>query len=114
MCLEKIPSELKALGSLAQGKWAERPWLRIFHPKETTPAQQGTYVVYLFAADMSRVFLTLNQGTPNLSSNDIENCPTAIQQKIDGLRGCEIGPLPTGALAANSQRGQNYERAGTY
>ena len=70
--------------------------------------------MYLFAADVSAVFLTLNQGTTNLSSNDIENCRPAIQQKIDGLRGCEIGPLPAGALAANSKRGQSYELACAY
>ena len=114
VCLEKILSELKAQGSLGQGKWAECPWLRSFHPKETTSAQQGMYVVYLFAADMSAVFLTLNRGTSNLSSNDIENRRTTIQQKIDGLRGCEIGPLTTGAHAANSKRGQSYELACAY
>ena len=114
VCLEKIPSELKVQGSLGQGKWAECPWLRIFHRKETTSARQGMYVVYLFATDVSAVFLALDQGTTNLSSNDIENCRTAIQQKIDGLRGCETGPLPAGALAANSKRGQRYQLACAY
>ena len=114
VCLEKIASELNAQGSLGQGKWAECPWLRIFHPKEMTSAQQGMYVVCLFAADMSAVFLTLNQGTTNLSGNDIENCRTAIQQKIEGLRGCEIGPLAAVALAANSKGGQSCELACAY
>ena len=114
VCLEKIASELKAQGSLGQGKWAECPRLRIFHPNEMTSAQQGMYVVCLFAADMSAVFLTLNQGTNNLSSNDIENCRTAIQQKIEGLRGCEIGPLAAVALAANSKRGRSCELACAY
>ena len=72
------------------------------------------YVVCLFAADMSAVFLTLNQGTTNLSSNDIENCGTAIQQKIEGLRGCEIGTLAAVALAANSKRGRSCELACAY
>ena len=114
VCLEKIASELNAQGSLGQGKWAECPWLRIFHPKEMTSAQQGMYVVCLFAADMPAVFLTLNQGTTNLSGNDIENCRTAIQQKIEGLPGCEIGPLAAVALAANSKRGQSCELACAY
>jgi len=71
-------------------------------------------VVCLFAADMSAVFLTLNQETTNLSSNDIENCRTAMQQKIVGLRGCEIGPLAAVELAANSKRGRSCELACAY
>jgi 5-methylcytosine-specific restriction protein B len=45
------------------GTPAEVPWIGIY-PKGSTPtAQRGYYVVYLFAADGSAVYLSLNQGT---------------------------------------------------
>lgn len=50
-------------GSPGQGQWAYVPWISVFDPAITTTATHGYYVVYLFAADMSRVYLSLNQGT---------------------------------------------------
>ncbi|WP_332461364.1 MrcB family domain-containing protein [Paenibacillus tianjinensis] len=67
-----LPSELKALpfideqykvqGSVGQGNWATVPWLAILDKRITETTQHGEYVVYLFAEDMSAVYLTFNQG----------------------------------------------------
>lgn len=68
-----IPSELRALpflneehykiqGSIGQGKWADVPWFSILDKRITTTTQSGEYVVYLFAENMSAVYLTLAQG----------------------------------------------------
>lgn len=68
-----IPSELKTLpflneehykiqGSIGQGKWADVPWFSILDKRITSTTQSGEYVVYLFAEDMSAVYLTLAQG----------------------------------------------------
>ncbi|MHA6533704.1 MrcB family domain-containing protein [Paenibacillus sp. BAC0078] len=70
---QTIPSELKALpflneehykvqGSIGQGNWADVPWLAILDKRITSTTQSGEYVVYLFAEDMSAVYLTLAQG----------------------------------------------------
>lgn len=48
--------------SFGKGNWAKVPWIAIFDDRETTSAQQGVYVVLLFRADMSGVYLTFNQG----------------------------------------------------
>ncbi|WP_300297728.1 DUF3578 domain-containing protein [Ferrovibrio sp.] len=53
----------KVTGSPGQGQWAEVPWIAVFDPNVTVSATNGQYVVYLFAADMSSVYLTLAQGT---------------------------------------------------
>ncbi len=53
----------RVTGSPGQGQWAEVPWIAVFDPNVTTSATNGQYVVYLFAADVGRVFLTLAQGT---------------------------------------------------
>lgn len=45
------------------------PWIRIFDPQHAPTAQNGFYVVLLFAADGSSVYLSLNQGTSEFRSN---------------------------------------------
>ncbi|GAA1937385.1 MrcB family domain-containing protein [Amycolatopsis minnesotensis] len=47
-------------GGMGQGAYV--PWIAVFDPDETETATRGLYVVYLFAADMSTVSLSLNQG----------------------------------------------------
>lgn len=56
-------SGLECVGSPGQGQWAEVPWLAVFDPVVTSSATRGYYVVYLFSADMSKLFLSMNQGT---------------------------------------------------
>lgn len=53
--------EIKA--SVGAGNWANVPWLSILDPKITTTTQDGIYPVYLFNADGSGFYLSLNQGT---------------------------------------------------
>lgn len=53
-------------GSAGQGNWATYPWIAIFNGKVTNTIQEGVYIVYLFSNDMTRVYLTLNQGCTNL------------------------------------------------
>lgn len=72
MFRQTLPSELKALpfideqykvqGSVGQGNWATVPWLAVLDKRITETTQHGEYVVYLFAEDMSAVYLTFNQG----------------------------------------------------
>lgn len=53
-------------GSAGQGIWAAVPWIGIFDPLITTSATKGYYVVYLFCADMSYIYLSMNQGTTSV------------------------------------------------
>ncbi|NRQ56063.1 MrcB family domain-containing protein [Brevibacillus sp. HD1.4A] len=55
-------SEIKVIGSVGQGNWAEVPWIVLCHRQITESAQRGVYVVYLFKADCSGFYLSLNQG----------------------------------------------------
>jgi predicted RNA-binding protein with PUA-like domain len=45
-----------------QGRFTAVPWIGMFDPRITVSSQEGIYCVFLFAADMSGVYLTLNQG----------------------------------------------------
>jgi len=55
-------SGVKAKGSRGNGNWAAIPWVATFDPYVTSTAQEGYYPVYLFAEDLTRVSLSLNQG----------------------------------------------------
>lgn len=53
--------EIKA--SVGAGNWANVPWISILDTRITNTTQSGVYPVYLFCADGSGFYLSLNQGT---------------------------------------------------
>jgi hypothetical protein len=53
---------LNLVFSVGKGNWARLPWLAFLDTRETSSAQRGVYCVFLFAEDMSGVYLTLAQG----------------------------------------------------
>ncbi|MGN9845082.1 MrcB family domain-containing protein [Nonomuraea sp. H19] len=61
-----IPGTYIAEGSGGKGVGATCPWIAIFNPEETETARRGMYVVYLYAADMKSVALSLNQGVTEI------------------------------------------------
>ena len=63
--LREAPS-LVVKWSVGQGVWAKVPWIVILDREVTSSVQDGVYVVLLFRADMSGVYLTLNQGVTKL------------------------------------------------
>lgn len=52
-----------------QANFAPVPWIRIYSKSHAPSAQKGFYLVYLFSADGSRYFLSLNQGTSEFRAN---------------------------------------------
>ncbi len=52
--------------SLGKGVWAKVPWMALLNQQVTTSTQRGLYVVFLVAEDLSRIYLTLNQGMTEL------------------------------------------------
>lgn len=56
------PNIYHVAGSVGKGRWAEIPWISIFLKNLTTSATRGYYIVYLFSADGSGVYVSLNQG----------------------------------------------------
>lgn len=55
-------SRYKVEGSPGKGNWADVPWIAIFDKDITLTATKGYDIVYLFCADMSGVYISLNQG----------------------------------------------------
>lgn len=52
----------KVAGSPGQGAWAQIPWLSVLDKSVTPTPTHGYDIIYLFRADMSGVYLSLNQG----------------------------------------------------
>ena len=52
----------KIKGSIGLGNIARVPWVGIFRTGVTESAENGYYIVLLFSEDMSRCYLSLNQG----------------------------------------------------
>lgn len=48
--------------SCGQARWADVPWVAVFYKDLSKSAQEGYYIVYLFRADGTGVYLSLNQG----------------------------------------------------
>ncbi|WP_336245742.1 MrcB family domain-containing protein [Paenibacillus apiarius] len=83
-----IHDQLKVQGSVGQGNWATVPWIAIMDNRVTTTTQRGEYIVYLFAEDMSTVYLTLMQGVtiPLRDYGKVEGYKY-LREKVEQLRG---------------------------
>jgi hypothetical protein len=51
-----------------QGSYSPLAWLRIYSPEHSPGATAGVYLAYLFAADGSRVYLSIQQGSSEVRS----------------------------------------------
>jgi hypothetical protein len=73
------------------------PWVRVYSDIYAHSAQNGIYLVYLFAADGSRVYLSLHQGT-SVPSPAEERAPPPIR------RVCSSAPPRREARSAITSR----------
>lgn len=102
--------------SVGAGNWANVPWLSILNPELTTTTQNGIYPVYLFRADGSGFYLSLNQGT-TLPAKELGKSKATRQAQLikehllqtipelDSWGETEI------ALMATTSLGQSYEQS---
>jgi 5-methylcytosine-specific restriction enzyme A len=58
--------EFKVEGSIGNGNLAKVPWVGVFNKIVTETAQEGYYIVLLFAEDMKSCTLSLNQGVTDI------------------------------------------------
>ncbi len=106
-------------GSVGKGRWADIPWIAIFDKDITTTATKGYYIVYLFSADMSGVYLSLNQGWTYFKDkygkkNGIEKIEivsnfwrTSLSSKLNDFICTSINLK---SLSNNSDLAKGYER----
>lgn len=56
----------KVVGSPGKGNWTDCPWIAILDRLITKTPQSGYYPVFIFKADMTGVYLSLNQGVTDI------------------------------------------------
>jgi hypothetical protein len=115
-------SGYKVEGSAGAGSNNRVPWVRIFHPKLSPKPTEGWYAVFLFAADASAVFLSLNQGTTSWANG--RGTPkehVEITGRRDEARGVLLDRgrpiealLPEIVLGDPGQLGRSYEAGNVY
>jgi MrcB-like, N-terminal domain/Domain of unknown function (DUF3883) len=122
--------DLRATIGGHQGSYGPVPWVRVFSQRRSPSATAGIYLAYLFAADGSRAYLSVQQGSSELRSGRMRPVNDAARLRASGAnaRGSirELIESPLGAglaiemdLAAAQapvkqyarQRITNYEHA---
>lgn len=85
---EHAPGGIIVEGSGGKGIPTHSPWIGFFDPDETTTPQAGVYVVYLFAADLGSVALSLNQGMTRLTEElGVGAARNRLSADADAIRG---------------------------
>ncbi|OXM49566.1 hypothetical protein CFP71_29930 [Amycolatopsis thailandensis] len=114
-----VPLGYLVKGSSGQSTTAFVPWIAVFDPDETDSATHGMYVVYLFAADMRSVSLTLLQGSEDLRKvikgdalGDLAGQAGAIRRAMDPNLITDLDERVTLVAPKRVQRPKYYE-AGT-
>jgi hypothetical protein len=102
--------DLEAKGSTGQGSVADVPWVGIF-PTGETSAKHGVYLVYLFGADGSRVYLSLIQGT-----EDVAGGLLVLRKRGIDMRRVTTQPLGTTTeiMLQSRNRGRKYQAVSAY
>jgi hypothetical protein len=93
------------------------PWIGLLDSDESTTFMEGIYIVYLYSDDLTRVYLSLNQGTEKLRRN--HKLSDAEARKLLAARATDIrarmtsdeqsGTTETIHLALSGTRQKSYE-----
>jgi hypothetical protein len=111
-----VPAGIKVVASAGKGNWASVPWISMLDPRETDTTQKGVYIVYLFRADMSGLYATLNQGVTELKelsseerSKELGRRAEAIRQRVPELTAAEFVADNKIELRSATTLGAKYE-----
>jgi hypothetical protein len=114
--LQERVSDFIIRSSPGAGSWADVPWLSILNPRITENTFGGIYPVFLFCADGSGVYLSLNQGTgtpkqilgARMAKEQIDSVNAACRERITGLKNWGLDRID---LKSSSPRSKSYEEA---
>lgn len=116
---EDIPAAVQAIvgpkwtvrGSIGMGRTAEVPWVALYPPDSSASAQAGFYAVYLFAADGSALYLSLNQGTEHVR----DGLPALQKRALDLRAAAEIDSQAIQIdLRSGAARPRRYEAGSAF
>lgn len=106
----------KVEGSIGNGNIARVPWVGIFRTTVTQSAENGYYIVLLFAEDMSCCYLSLNQGitaveklyTKNFARKKMRDVAAGAARKLECHPEAIQGEIK---LSSTGELGRGYEAA---
>ncbi len=104
-----VGQDFRVKGSAGFGNQAEIPWLSVM-PPGLKGASEGRYVVYLFAADGTRVFLSLSQAVTGRPKSALRGLAEEFRQTV----GDQPDLLRTIDLGGQGGLGARYELATAY
>src|SRR5690606_30738529 len=104
---------LQVIGSVGKGNWTYTPWIVILDQRLTTAVQEGLYVAIIFAADMSRFYVGLQQAVTQQTRLTLlrEGERLRRHSAFAGLREFDTGPVD---LAVRGGVGVDYQQAFIY
>lgn len=76
----------KVIGSPGKGNWTDCPWFAILDSLVTDTPQKGYYPVFLFASDMSGVYLSLNQGVTEVIKDYKREAKVVLKLRAEDYR----------------------------
>lgn len=103
-----------------QASYSPLAWVRIYSPQHSPHATAGIYLTYLFAADGSRVYLSLNQGSSEIRSGHMRpvNSPQLLwahaAEARSAIRTLIESPLGTGTTVSIDLGLANISSVGAY
>ena len=103
---------LQSDGGAQTGTEAEIPWIRIFSPELAPSAQEGWYLVYLFAADGLTAFLSLMQGVTNPTTSTFSEGASWAADVLGPQPGLDT-TIDLRSTQGPGSRPERYERAAT-
>jgi 5-methylcytosine-specific restriction protein A len=84
LLLDKI--RYKVIGSAGKGNWADCPWIAILDTLITESPEAGYYLVFLFKADMSGVYLSINQGVTEVKEYYKKKAVDVLKLRAEDFR----------------------------
>lgn len=113
--VKSLEPDYEVNASVGQGAWANIPWLSILNPRLTETTEDGIYPVYLFKADGSGFYLSLNQGTTKPTKLYGKTGAEARAQDIKKgvlslVQGLKEWGEPEIDLSATTPLGKSYEK----
>src|SRR5438067_1405364 len=113
---------MKVEGRDGTGRKTRVPWVRLYDQRFSPSATEGWYVVFLFSADGSSVFLSLNQGTTKFMNGsfvplDPELLHERVREARTKLSDCKTsldGLSQTIELNDPGDKGPGYEHGNAY
>lgn len=103
-------SVYKVKGSVGEGRTAETPWITVMRKSITTSVQRGVFVIYIYSADLKKIYLGLMlgcayfEGSGRNQKERIRTLANAFAQVLEIPKGFIKDSMPLGGDAERTKK----------